>query len=83
MQRFIQMKVGLTASVTAAVLAVSTTGAAALTLVEQGAPRATIVMAQRALNPAKDDAAAQKINVAAHDVQDYVKKMSGAVLPLV
>jgi hypothetical protein len=58
------------------------TRAAALTLVENGAPRSTIVVAQAALDPAKDDATAQKVAVAAKDLQEYVRKISGATLPI-
>jgi hypothetical protein len=56
--------------------------ASAFTLVENGAPRATIVVAQTAITPAKDDAAAQKVAAAAQDLQEYVRKMSGATLPI-
>ena len=55
----------------------------AITLVENGAPRATIVVGQAAVSPADKDVAAKKVNVAAHDLQDYIKKMSGATLPIV
>jgi hypothetical protein len=58
------------------------TPATAAALVENGAPRATIVVAQSALDPAKDNASAQKVNVAAKDLQEYVRKISGATLPL-
>jgi hypothetical protein len=52
-------------------------------LVQNGAPRATIVIAQSAINPAKEDASAQKVSIAAHDLQDYIRKISGATLPIV
>ena len=52
-------------------------------LVKDGKPTATIVVAKAALKPAKDDPAAQKIAAAADDLQEYVRKMSGAELPIV
>ena len=66
----------------AALTTACVSNAQAITLVENGAPRATIVVAQSALEPAKDDATAQKISVAAHDLQDYIRKISGATLPI-
>jgi hypothetical protein len=57
--------------------------AEAITLARNGTPTATIVVAQAALNPDKDDKNGQKISVAAHDLQDYIRKISGATLPLV
>jgi hypothetical protein len=51
-------------------------------LVRDGKPQATIVVAKAALKPGKDDLAAQKIAAAARDLQEYVRKMSGAELPL-
>jgi len=57
--------------------------ATAWTIVENGAPRATIVIAKSAVTPAADDAVAAKVSVAARDLQEYIRKMSGAVLPVV
>jgi hypothetical protein len=57
--------------------------AEAVTLVRDGTPQATIVVEAGALTPKKDDAQAQKISVAARDLQDYIRKMSGATLPIV
>ncbi|MEO6846179.1 MAG: DUF4838 domain-containing protein [Chthoniobacterales bacterium] len=71
------------ALVSATMLIVSSFTASALTLVEKGAPRATIVVAKTALTPAKEDAEAQKIHIAAQDLQAYIKKISGAELPIV
>ena len=56
---------------------------AALTLVRDGAPQATIVVAKAVLNPAKEDVSAQKVATAAQDLREYVEKMSGVRLPLV
>jgi hypothetical protein len=58
------------------------TPAAAASLVENGVARATIVIAQAALEPAKDDASAQKVSIAARDLQDYIRKISGVTLPI-
>jgi hypothetical protein len=58
------------------------TPVAAASLVENGAPRTTIVIAQAALEPAKDDAGAQKVSIAARDLQEYIRKISGATLPI-
>jgi hypothetical protein len=55
----------------------------AITIARDGAPQAAIVVAKAALAPAKDDAAAQKVAVAAHDLQEYLQKISGAKLPIV
>lgn len=71
-----------TAGACGAMLATATM-AQAVTLVKNGAPQATIVVAKAALEPRAEDKAAQKINVAAHDLQTYIQKMSGATLPLV
>ena len=60
-----------------------TSMAHAITLTQNGAPRATIVVEQSALAPAKDDASAQKVAIAAQDLQLYIRKMSGATLPIV
>lgn len=57
--------------------------AQALTLVENGAPRATIVVAKSAVAPVAGDASAAKVSIAARDLQEYVRKMSGATLPIV
>ena len=56
---------------------------AALTIVRDGAPQATIVVAKASLNPPKEDAVAGKVAVAAQDLQAYIQKMSGARLPIV
>jgi hypothetical protein len=74
--------VSLTLAFCSLVLSSRSTPAAPLTLVENGQPRATIVVAQSALNPAKDDASTQKVDVAAHDLQEYIRKISGATLPI-
>jgi len=66
----------------AALTATGLSNAKAITLVEDGAPRATIVVAQNAVEPNKDDASAQKISIAAKDLQDYIRKISGATLPI-
>jgi len=58
-------------------------GQADLRVVEDGAPLATIVIALAATTPAKDDPAAQKVAAAAHDLQGYIRKISGATLPIV
>jgi hypothetical protein len=58
------------------------TPATASPLVENSMPRATIVIEQAALTPIKEDASAQKISVAAHDLQAYIQKISGAELPI-
>lgn len=57
--------------------------AAALTLVSNGQAQATIVVSAAALHPAEDDKIAQKIGVAAHDLQEYLQKISGARLSIV
>ncbi len=64
-------------------IALATSRAQAITLVQNAAPRATIVVAQSAMTPDKDDAVAQKVSMAAHDLQDYIRKISGATLPIV
>ncbi len=53
-----------------------------LTLVKDGAPAATIIVPASALKPAKDDLRAQKIATAAADFQQYIRKISGAELPI-
>jgi len=55
----------------------------AITLVQEGKPQASIVVAMRALAPAKEDTVANKIAIAAHDLQEYIEKISGARLPIV
>ncbi|HET6249266.1 MAG TPA: DUF4838 domain-containing protein [Tepidisphaeraceae bacterium] len=55
----------------------------AAVLVQDGHPMSAIVVDKAALQPAKNDAAAQKVAAAAHDFQDYVRKISGAQLPIV
>jgi hypothetical protein len=57
--------------------------AMAIELTRNGAPRATIIVAQSVLGSAKGDASAQKVSIAAHDLQDYIRKISGATLPIV
>ena len=52
----------------------STTHAAPLTLVDSGQPKATIVIAAQA---------GDKVKVAADDLQLYLRKLSGATLPIV
>jgi len=52
--------------------------AAEMTLVENGRPRATIVVAKDAAEPAK-----HKIHTAAEELQTYLLKISGARLPIV
>lgn len=69
--------------VPALALATCYQSAEAITLARAGAPQATIVVAQPALNPDKDDKSAQKVSVAARDLQEYIRKISGATLPLV
>src|SRR5208283_3108951 len=52
--------------------------AAELVIVQDGQPRATIVVAKDAVGLAK-----QKIKTAAEELQTYVQKISGAKLPIV
>jgi len=52
-------------------------------IVQDGAARATIVVARTALEPGKDDRAAQKVATAARELQQYLEQMSGAKLPIV
>ena len=54
-------------------LGLSTWPGAGLTLVEAGSPRATIVVAAEA---------SEKAKLAAEELQHYVKKISGATLPI-
>jgi hypothetical protein len=65
---------------------------AAVTLVEKGAPRATIVVAKAALTAEPEpkpeklgepQPAANKVAAAARDLQLYLQKISGAKLPIV
>ncbi|MEK7858934.1 MAG: DUF4838 domain-containing protein [Elusimicrobiota bacterium] len=65
---------------------------AAITLVDDGSPRATIVVAKDALSASPDPTsgaipnaqpAADKIAAAARDLQAYIEKISGARLPIV
>jgi hypothetical protein len=51
--------------------------AADMVIVQEGQPRATIVVAQDAAGPVK-----QKLQLAAEELQTYVQKMSGAKLPI-
>jgi hypothetical protein len=51
--------------------------AADMVIVQEGQPRATIVVAQDAAGPVK-----QKLQLAAEELQTYVQKMSGARLPI-
>lgn len=53
-----------------------------VTLVKDGKPQATIIVPKAALKPGKDDPAAQKIAAAARDLQEYIRKISSAELPL-
>jgi hypothetical protein len=88
MRRFLSMRL-----VTLIASAVATAGpaqAAAVTVVEQGKPRATIVVARAALNAEAEPkqvyveaTAPNKIAAAAHDLQHYIEKLSGARLPIV
>jgi hypothetical protein len=55
----------------------------AFPLAKDGKPQATIVVAKAATQPAKDDDAAKKVQTAAADLQQYVRKISGAELPIV
>lgn len=56
--------------------------ARAVVLVQDSKPLATIVISSSAVAPQKDDVAAQKIAAAAQDLQEYIRKMSGATLPI-
>jgi hypothetical protein len=56
--------------------------AAGVLLVKEGKPQATIIVTKAALKPAKTDLPAQKAAMAAHDLQEYVRKMSGAELAI-
>jgi len=57
--------------------------AASMTIVEDGAPRATIVVTAAALEKDTENPAARKIAMAAQELQSYVEKISGARLPMV
>lgn len=57
--------------------------AEAVPLVRDGKPSATIVLAESALQPAREDGPASKVASAASDFREYVKKMSGVELPIV
>ncbi len=59
-------------------LAAGPTATAEMVIVESGQPQATIVVPNSAPGPAK-----KKIQTAAADLQAYVKKISGAKLPIV
>lgn len=59
------------------------TSAEAVPLVRDGRPVATIVVARSALQAPKEDEAADKAAAAAKDFRDYVRKLSGAELPIV
>src|SRR5688572_13733933 len=59
------------------------TAAGAFPVTKDGAPAATIVVPKAALVPAEGDAVAQKVSAAAKDLQAYVKKITGAELPIV
>ncbi len=64
-----------------AILSLETTGpavAAEMVIVQDGQPRATIVVAKDTAGPVK-----QKIQTAAEELQSYVRKISGARLPIV
>lgn len=52
-------------------------------ITKDGAPAATIVVPQAALEPAPDDVTAQKISTAARELQTYIRKISGTELPIV
>src|SRR5690606_19714904 len=77
-----QHAVSVTLTILSLISGSQSTPAAPLALVENGQPRATIVVAQSALAPVKDDATSQKISVAARDLQEYIRKISGATLPI-
>ncbi len=57
--------------------------AADVPVVKDGAPVATIVVSKAALEPAEEDSVAKKVSTAAKDLQAYIKKLSGAELPIV
>jgi hypothetical protein len=65
-------------------------GTAAIVLVQDGAPKATIVIAKASLSAPTDPALAyvaqpesNKVAAAARDLQVYIEKMTGAKLPVV
>ena len=53
-----------------------------LTLVEDGKPKATIVVAAAAVNADEKDEVHHKVRIAAEDFQKYVRLISGATLPI-
>jgi hypothetical protein len=79
--------------IVATVLAAAVPGrVAAITLVQDGQPRATIVVAKAALTAAPDPKVAEiqsplptpsKVAAAARDLQTYLQKITGAKLPIV
>ncbi|HEY7118943.1 MAG TPA: DUF4838 domain-containing protein [Tepidisphaeraceae bacterium] len=56
--------------------------AAALAVVTDGQPRASIVVAREALAPKPSESAA-KVRIAADDLRDFIERMSGAKLPII
>jgi len=72
------------------VMASAARGVAAITIVDDGEPRATIVVREAVLEsdpykPDRYDAGSpqQKVHLAAHDLQHYVEMSTGAKLPIV
>jgi len=61
----------------------ATVAVGAMTMVKKGVPQATIVVAREAAEEAPKEAVAQKVAMAARDLQAYLEKMSGAKLPIV
>ena len=78
MQDTIRRPLMCTAILVTALAAGSPTAAADMVLVADGQPRATIVVAKDTAAPAR-----QKIRTAAEELQTYVRKISGATLPIV
>ena len=72
------------------VVVAATRDIAAVTIVQDGEPRATIVVREAVLEsdpyrPDRYDAGSpeQKVHLAAHDLQHYLEKITGAKLPIV
>src|SRR3990170_3639759 len=59
------------------------TAPADVVLVQDGRPKARIVVAKPALSPAEGDGAAQRVAAAAKDLQRYIELISGAKLEIV
>lgn len=64
-------------------LALAAGSAFGFPVTKDGAPVARIVIAKTAIAPAADDATAQKISTAAKELQAYIKKLSGAEVPII